>query len=45
MMRFLMQRGVTLRRHEVHLGEYGADSRKTDLVVRSSGCGHTLWDL
>ena len=28
MMRFLMQRGVTLRRHEVHLGEYGADSRK-----------------
>ncbi|CAE6958875.1 unnamed protein product [Symbiodinium sp. CCMP2592] len=28
MMRFLTQRGVNLRRHDVHLGEYGADTRK-----------------
>ena len=28
MMRFLLQRGVTLRRHEILLGEYGAESRK-----------------
>ena len=28
MMRFLLQRGIKLQRHEVHLGEYGAESLK-----------------